>query len=521
MISKYLDNRFLTLFLIPFLIGSLSVLSFQPFNITFVNFFTLPIFFYLLIYIKKKSKSIYRKKKPYKKNLFLYGTAFGFGFYLSGLHWIANSLTFDENFKILIPFGLVIIPLFLSLFFSIVTFFVGPFLNLNLQSIILLSASLSISDYIRNSILTGFPWNFWAYSFSWSTEIIQILNKLGLFAFNLIIITVFMLPAVIFFKLKYIKKIYTLTTIVLIFFLFYIYGNHSINLNNKKIRKIDNKINIKVISPNFKLEYGLNQTDIENRLKKLIKYSDPSKDKKTLYVWPEGVFSGYSYEEIQNLRQFFLNNFSKNHFILFGVNRLDKRMNRFYNSLIIVDNQMEIIQEYKKMKLVPFGEFLPFESFLSQIGFKKLTEGHGSFLSGKSQNNLIIDKLHILPLICYEIIFTNLIQSSNQNNNLVVNISEDGWFGDSIGPHQHFAKSIFRAIEHNTFLIRSANKGVSAIINNKGEVVKKLNPNEAGHIYFEVPLIKNQNRNKNDLIFFALLFTYILFFYFYEKNNGQ
>ena len=199
MISKYLDNRFLTLFLIPFLIGSLSVLSFQPFNITFVNFFTLPIFFYLLIYIKKKSKSIYRKKKPYKKNLFLYGTAFGFGFYLSGLHWIANSLTFDENFKILIPFGLVIIPLFLSLFFSIVTFFVGPFLNLNLQSIILLSASLSISDYIRNSILTGFPWNFWAYSFSWSTEIIQILNKLGLFAFNLIIITVFMLPAVIFF----------------------------------------------------------------------------------------------------------------------------------------------------------------------------------------------------------------------------------------------------------------------------------------------------------------------------------
>ena len=88
-----------------------------------------------------------------------------------------------------------------------------------------------------------------------------------------------MLPAVIFFKLKYIKKIYTLTTIVLIFFLFYIYGNHSINLNNKKIRKIDNKINIKVISPNFKLEYGLDQTDIENRLKKLIKYSDPSKDK--------------------------------------------------------------------------------------------------------------------------------------------------------------------------------------------------------------------------------------------------
>ena len=190
MISKYLDKRFITLFFIPFSIGSLSVLSFQPFNLTFVNFFTLPACFYLLVYIKKKSKSIYRKK-PYKKNLFFFGTAFGFGFYLSGIHWITNSLTFDENFKILIPFGLILIPLFLSLFFSITIVLIGPLLNLNLQSIILFSASLAFSDYIRNFVLTGFPWNFWAYSFSWSTEIIQILNNLGLFATNLLIITIF------------------------------------------------------------------------------------------------------------------------------------------------------------------------------------------------------------------------------------------------------------------------------------------------------------------------------------------
>ena len=68
-----------------------------------INFIVLPIFFYLTVYIKKKSKSVYRKK-PYKKNLFFFGTAFGFGFYLSGIHWITHSLTFNENFKILIPF---------------------------------------------------------------------------------------------------------------------------------------------------------------------------------------------------------------------------------------------------------------------------------------------------------------------------------------------------------------------------------------------------------------------------------
>ena len=79
---------------------------------------------------------------------------------------------------------------------------------------------------------------------------------------------------------------------------------------------------------------------------------------------------------------------------------------------------------------------------------------------------------------------------------MIINISEDGWFGDSIGPHQHFAKAIFRSIEHNSFLLRSANKGISAIINNKGESVKKLQLNEAGNIELEIPLIKTKIKLK-------------------------
>ena len=125
-----------------------------------------------------------------------------------------------------------------------------------------------------------------------------------------------------------------------------------------------------------------------------------------------------------------------------------------------------------------------------------------------------------MPLICYEIIFTKFVQKSDSNTNLIVNISEDGWFGKSIGPYQHFSKTIFRAIEQNSFLIRSANKGISAIIDNKGNVIKKLNPSEAGNIQLEVPLIKNKNKNKNDLIFFALLITYILIFLILNKNDN-
>ena len=517
MIDRFFNNRFFTLYIFPFLIGSLSVLSFQPFNFTIVNFFILPMFFYLVVLIKKRSKSVYRKK-PYKKNLFILGTSFGFGFYLCGLYWITNSLTFDESFRILIPFGLILIPLFLSLFFSLSVLIAGPFLNFNVISIIFFSGILALFDYFRAKILTGFPWNLWVYSLSSMTEIIQILNVIGLFAFNLISITVFMLPASFLFKTSFIKKCINFIYILIISFLLYIFGNYTINQNQQKILKENDKFNIKVISPNFKLKYNMGLNEIEERLEKLIKYSNPNKDLKTLFIWPEGVFAGYNYSDFFNFKNLINKNFSEKHYILLGINRLNEQNNGTYNGLIIINNQMKVIQEYKKQKLVPFGEFLPFEKMFSKIGFKKITEGYGSFLKGGEQENLKIDKLNILPLICYEIIFTKLIQKSNENTNLIINISEDGWFGNSIGPHQHFAKGIYRAIEQNSFLIRSANKGISAIVNNKGAILKQLNSNETGNIELEVPLIKSENKNKNDLIFFALLITYIFTFIYYNKK---
>ena len=115
-------------------------------------------------------------------------------------------------------------------------------------------------------------------------------------------------------------------------------------------------------------------------------------------------------------------------------------------------------------------------------------------------------------------IFTDLIQKSHHDTNLIINISEDGWFGKSIGPDQHFTKSIFRAIENDTFLLRSANRGVSAIIDNKGKIIKRINRNEAGNIELEIPLIKS-NKNKNDLIFFLVLITYLFIFLIYKKQK--
>jgi apolipoprotein N-acyltransferase len=252
----------------------------------------------------------------------------------------------------------------------------------------------------------------------------------------------------------------------------------------------------------------------------MIKFSEPDPDKKTLFVWPEGIFTGYNFDEIYQSKGLFEKNFTNNHKILLGINTKDKKTGEYFNSLLIVNNQFEIIHKYNKNKLVPFGEFLPFESFLQKLGLKKITQGYGSFSKGKTKTNIIIDNINMLPLICYEIIFPELIQTRGYQTNLLVNISEDGWFGNSIGPHQHFAKAIFRAIENNSFLARSANMGISSIIDNKGKVVKKLNINESGSIEMNIPLLNSKYKNKNDLIFFILLFTYLFIFLIFKKKTN-
>ena len=310
-----------------------------------------------------------------------------------------------------------------------------------------------------------------------------------------------------------------------IFFGNYIYGSSVIKKNDESLAKLklnsNNVIYTKIIAPNFDLKYNLSNTDLINNISSLIKYSEPESDKKTLFVWPEGAFTGFNFEQIKEYSSLFDGAFSENHLILFGLNTVQEieNNNKIFNSLVIVDHKLDVIFQYNKIKLVPFGEFLPFESFLSNLGLKKITEGYSSFSRGVNNNIFILNNLKILPLICYEVIFPKLSQN---NKNLIVNISEDAWFGDTIGPNQHFAKAIFRAIESNVYLARSANKGFSAFIDNKGIVKKILKPNETGVIEFNVPIINNtQNKYKIDLIFFALLFTCVFTFCVLKKNEKK
>ena len=522
MIFNFLNSRFFLVFLLPFTLGAFTIFSFQPFNYNYINFLIIPALFLVTTYVQKKSKNRYRKK-PYLLNMFLIGYLFGVGFFLTGTHWISNALTFDENFKFLIPYSIIGLPLFLGIFFGLGILIIGPFLKNNFTSILLFSSSFAFMDFLRAKSFTGFPWNLWAYTWSWTPDILQLLPIIGFFSFNLFCIIFYCSPLLLIFKEKFSYTIFILMGII--FFSNYIYGNITIKKNNQYLEQIElnskNSIYTKIISPSFDLKFNLSTNDVNKNISDLIRFSAPDRDKKTLFVWPEGIFTGYNLEEIKQYKYMFEEAFSDNHLILFGVNSVEPGIdkNKIFNSLVIINNKFDILYKYDKIKLVPFGEFLPFEIILNKMGLKKITEGYGSFSKGVASNLFLLNELKLLPLICYEIIFPAL---SQKQKNIIVNISEDAWFGETIGPKQHLAKVIFRSVESNVFLIRSANKGFSAFIDNKGVIKKILKPNETGIIELNVPFINNdQKKYKIDLIFFALLFTSVFIFTVLKKNENK
>ena len=512
---NFFNKRFFIIFLFPIFLGGLTVLSFQPFNFFFINFLSLPLLFFSIVYVKKKSKSVYRKK-PFLKNLFILGTSYGFGFFFFGIYWIAYSLTFESSFKFLIPFSLILIPLFLSLFFSLPILLVGNFCEKNISSIFLISIAFAISDFLRSKILTGFPWNIWSYSISWSIESLQILPIIGFFSLNILVITIFFLPSILFFKNK-IKYLLIFSFIALIFSN-YFFGSYKINSVNRD--DFPKKIDFKIVSAGIKLSDFKDEINVAS---KLIKYSEPDKKKKTIFVWPEGIFLSESFDKNKKIKSLFKENFSQNHLIILGANTSENYNSQktYFNSMILLDNNFNIISKYDKKKLVPFGEFLPFEKILKSMGLKKITPGYSSFSQGSGEPIINLkfnsDTINILSLICYEIIFPSIIEKY-KNFDLVINISEDAWFGKSIGPHQHFAKAIFRSIESGTYTIRSANKGISAFISPEGKILKSLQPEEIGNIELSVPLVKKtKKQSKKDLIFLLLLITYISTFFVLRK----
>ena len=448
-------------------------------------------------------------------SLFKYGWYFGFGYFLFSLYWIAISLTFDQSFKFLIPVATFMLPAFLAIFYGSMTYLFAIFYSKNVvSSFFIFSILFGITEFIRGSIFTGFPWNLISFSFSNNIYFIQILSIIGTYSFNLICISLFTTPALFFVK-KSRNEIMVCFFFIFVSISFLIFGNiKSDNFNS--LESVKNSYRIKAISSNISLDRFYSKNDELKIINELIELSAPTKKEPTIYLWPEGIIPDSYLRDMSVYSDLFSDNFGEDDLIIMGINSVETKdgKNLFFNSMAIFNNKLDLIENYNKVKLVPFGEFTPFENILSLIGLKTITNNYQSFSSGENRApfNLKNSKinLNLLPLICYEIIYSGKLSRDN-NFDYIINISEDGWFGRSIGPKQHFAHSIFRSIESGKYIIRSANNGISAIINPIGLVEQEVEFGLIGYVELsESKLVKSSffmiYGNK---IFLTLILIYI------------
>ena len=290
-------------------------------------------------------------------------------------------------------------------------------------------------------------------------------------------------------------------------------------INNNNLKKIPN-FKVVLLQPNQKILDLTLANNEEMYVNQLINISKPEmyKSIQTLFIWPEGVLSNL--DNSKNYKKLFYDNFANNHNIVLGSVRYEG--DKFYNSLVLLNNQAEVLSSYDKINLVPFGEVIPFHNLLEKIDLKKITFGYGSFSKGEKRKpiTLNINNIKFLPLICYEIIFSGLIDTEKKEYDFILNISQDGWFNRSIGTIQHFVHSKYRAIEQGKQVVRSTNQGLTSSIMPNGRLAKTTDFIKQSSITVDIYKLNKKTlfSKFENTIFYLLTFISCIFIFFFRKN---
>lgn len=438
-------------YFIAFILGLICSFGYPAFSYVLLSLCSLALFLYLLIDIKTAKQATW------------FSFSFGYGYYLYSHHWFNESLlAYGNELLWLMPFGLLLIPAFFAMYFALAGYLINSFAKDNIFIIALIWLAM---EFTRSYAYIEFPWLLIGYIWSFSDVISQSVAVFSIWGLSFLsIIWMGAIYAVIqIIKDKNYKNYYVIIVAFISFVACHIYGYHRLN-NPPSL--VNQDVNVRVVQAN--LDKNI-YSRINNRYENLMKHislSEDAREKDIDYIiWPEG-----SHE--YNLDRHLLNKVKyiipPDGGLIFNSTRREKNSRKHWNSLFLVDHLGEIIDYHDKIHLVVLGEFIPFRTILPFIN--KITPGGTDYSPGKKLKAL--DPRHpFLPSICYEATFPD---TTEEKFTWIVNITNDGWFGSSIGPYQHLAISKFRSIEQGVPMVRASLTGVSAIIDSFGRIMKHL-----------------------------------------------
>ena len=369
-----------------------------------------------------------------------------FCYYFVNLYWISFALTVEiEKFWWAIP-----IPL---LFFASCCTFFSTLTAFWARSPLLFALSWAVLEWIRSWIFTGFPWGFVGHGFL-DSGLSPLFAIAGVYPLT--------------FLSKYFDRF---TKSFIVFWLLIVsvgFFNFQENtLSEKKIRMVQ-----PCISQETKWLIGRGEENFQNILS-LLQTNDPLVK---AIILPECVFTFY-FEDFPERLELLKNSLKNDQLLITGAPRRNWDFTHTdYNSktsLFIINNQGIVLDFYDKAHLIPFGEYVPFRSYLPNLA--KITFGEKDYHPGIGPRIMTIPGLgNFHPIICYESAFTHEIRPKDKRGDFIILITNDAWFGKSIGPWQHLNLARIRAIEHGLPIIRVSNTGISAIINAYGKLISQI-----------------------------------------------
>ncbi len=468
--------------LLAFASGALATLGHAPFNFALAYGAAIVVLVWLLDAASRKPRKL--------SAAFSTGFWFGLGHFVTGFYWIASAFLVDAQTWGLAPGVAAAFALSAGLapFWAVGCAVAMVFWTHDMRRIPIFAVAITLTEWLRGNILSGFPWLLPGYIWTPGEPVSQIASLVTIYGLTAITLLVAAAPAAIAdrrFSAGW--RFAPMVAAGLVLGMLWGWGEQ--RLAGARVDPPGAQPIVRVADAGLsQAEKWQNRPDQEWRVLSL--YLDasgpPDQSEAQVLVWPEGAIPVVNFFTLENPE--FLGALGAglgDRVLIAGVTRREARDGRiaYFNSAAIIDGvsgMPRVAQVYDKHHLVPWGEYIPLWSVLQHLNLKPLQQIGAGFDPGPAPTRLVVpDAPPAVVLICYEAIFPGMIPRGAERPGWIVSVTNDAWFGDLrwfTGPWQHFQMARYRAIEEGLPMARSASGGVSAIIDAYGRVVRQTRP---------------------------------------------
>lgn len=481
--------------LIALAAGALAVLALPPFNFFAALFISFPVLVWLLDGASGRADAgILGRLKP----AFVTGWCFGMGYFTAGLWWLGNALLVEaDQFAWALPLAILGLPAFLALFYGMATALARMFWSDGLGRIAALAAAFGLAEFLRATVLTGFPWNAIGYGAMPVPVMMQSAAIVGLAGMNVLAVFVFAAPALAGTRRGAVPGL----AIALTLFAGHLaYGVWSLetgqpNLTSAPDPATSQRPVMRIVQPDIEQALKWDAAERERIFSRLLELtSAPSSSemaRPAYIIWPETALPFLLTDNPAALSRI-AGALEVGQTLITGAVRVEGRAGdpsaRYYNTIYVIDDEGQITGSADKLHLVPFGEYMPLGTLLEDLGFGPVARSFGGFSAASRRDLLELPGgLKAVPLICYEAIFPAMMEVDGGRGDFLLNLTNDAWYGRTPGPYQHLRQAQLRAVETRLPMVRAANNGISAIIEPSGRFAARLPLDHSGFLDMSLP----------------------------------